>query len=229
MKLLVIEDDVTLSKMLRTTLSSIGNVEVANSGEEGMEKINASYFDLLIVDLMLPGIQGDEIIKEVRKKFTMPIIVLSAISDIDKKINCLNKGADDYVEKPFSREEFLARVEAALRRSNKNFEAFGYNYNNMTVNFTNKMVIIEDKRVEMDRKTYEILELLVRNKELIMTKQQIYDRIWGYYSDTVQTVVEINIFRLRKILSVFALDQNLKTIKSTGYMWTEKEVANGAL
>ena len=116
----------------------------------------------------------------------------------------------------------MARVEACLRRSGGNFRATSYKFKNMEGNFTSKMVNGDGNYEPMNRKTYEILELLVRNKEIIMVKQQIFDRIWGYYSTTGPSVIEINIFRLRKILSEFGLDVHLKTIKSTGYMWTEK-------
>lgn len=223
MKLLIVEDDINLSKMLRSMLISLGEVDVANSGEIGLELIDRTYYDVIVLDLMLTGISGVDVLKAVRKKHTMPVIILSAISDIDKKVECLNNGADDYIEKPFSRNELLARVQAALRRSNENFDANRYSFKNMVVNFNNKMLLINGDRIELNRKTYEILELLVRNKELIMTKQQIFDRIWGYYSDTVQTVIEINIFKLRKALADYDLQHHLKTIKSTGYIWTEKE------
>lgn len=223
MKLLIVEDDLSLSKMLRSMLSSMGEADVANSGEIALDMVERTYYDVIILDLMLTGISGLEVLRAIRKQHQMPVLILSAISDTDKKVDCLNSGADDYVEKPFSRDELLARVQAALRRSNKNFDANCYNFKNMTVNFTNKMLLINGEMLELNRKTYEILELLVRNKELIMTKQQIFDRIWGYYSDTVQTVIEINIFKLRKILAQYDLAHHLRTIKSTGYIWTEKE------
>lgn len=124
--------------------------------------------------------------------------------------------------KPFAREELMARVEACLRRTGGNFSSTYYKFGNMEVNYVNKMMTVDGNYVPMNRKTYEILELLVRNKEIIMTKQQIFDRIWGYYSTTGPSVIEINIFRLRKILAEFGLDAHLKTIKATGYMWTEK-------
>lgn len=222
MKFLIVEDEIALSKMLRSTLSNIAETDIANSGEEATVKLAENFYDLILLDLMLPGMSGYEVLKQVRKDCLMPIIILSAISDTDKKVECLNCGADDYIEKPFSREELLARVQAALRRTNSNFKVNSYSFKNMTVNFTNKMLMINDERVDLNRKTYEILELLVRNKELIMTKQQIFERIWGYCSDTIPTVIEINIFRLRKILAEYDLHKHLKTIKSTGYIWTEK-------
>ena len=222
MRLLVVEDDEKLAKILSVALSSVGDVDIALSGEKALQDVEKTYYDLIVLDLMLGKLSGIDVLREIRRTHLMPIIVLSALSDMDKKIDCFRLGADDYMTKPFAREELMARVEACLRRSGENFSATRYKFKNMEVNFTNKMVTVDGNYVPMNRKTYEILELLVRNKEIIMVKQQIFDRIWGYYSTTGPSVIEINIFRLRKILSEFGLDVHLKTIKSTGYMWTEK-------
>lgn len=222
MRLLVVEDDEKLSKILSVSLSQMGDVDVANSGEQALQAVEKTYYDLVILDLMLGKLPGMEVLREIRRIHLMPVIILSALSDVDKKIECFRLGADDYITKPFSREELIARIEAALRRASGTFSSTDYTYKNMEINYVNKMLKVDGKYIEMNRKTYEILELLVRNKEIIMSKQQIFDRIWGYYSTTGTQVIEINIFRLRKILEPFGLDKNLKTIKATGYMWTEK-------
>lgn len=222
MRLLVVEDDEKLAKILSTALSSISDVDIALSGEKALQFVEKTYYDIVILDLMLGNLSGVEVLKEIRRMYLMPVIVLSALSDIDKKIDCFRLGADDYMTKPFAREELIARIEACLRRAGGNFSSTQYKYGKMEVSYVNKMMTYDGNYVPMNRKTYEILELLVRNKEIIMTKQQIFDRIWGYYSTTGTSVIEINIFRLRKILSEFGLDVNLKTIKATGYMWTEK-------
>ena len=222
MRLLVVEDDEKLAKILSTALSSIGDVDIALSGEKALQFVEKTYYDLVILDLMLGNLSGVEVLKEIRRMYLMPVIVLSALRDIDNNIDCLRLGADDDMTKPFAREELMARIEACLRRTGGNFSSTQYKYGKMEVSYVNKMMTYDGNYVPMNRKTYEILELLVRNKEIIMTKQQIFDRIWGYYSTTGTSVIEINIFRLRKILSEFGLDVNLKTIKATGYMWTEK-------
>ena len=196
MRLLVVEDDEKLAKILSTSLSVIGDVDIALSGEKALQDVEKTYYDLVILDLMLGKLSGMDVLREIRRTYLMPIIVLSALSDIDKKIDCFRLGAD--------------------------FSSTHYKFRNMEVNYVNKMMTVDGNYVPMNRKTYEILELLVRNKEIIMTKQQIFDRIWGYYSTTGTSVIEINIFRLRKILAEYGLDVCLKTIKATGYMWTEK-------
>ena len=200
MRLLVVEDDEKLAKILSTSLSVIGDVDIALSGEKALQDVEKTYYDLVILDLMLGKLSGMDVLREIRRTYLMPVIVLSALSDIDKKIDCFR----------------------CLRRTGGNFSSTHYKFRNMEVNYVNKMMTVDGNYVPMNRKTYEILELLVRNKEIIMTKQQIFDRIWGYYSTTGTSVIEINIFRLRKILAEYGLDGCLKTIKATGYMWTEK-------
>ncbi|HBP52366.1 MAG TPA: DNA-binding response regulator [Clostridiales bacterium] len=222
MRILVVEDDEKLSKILATSLSSLGEVDIALSGEKALQNVEKVYYDVVILDLMLGKLSGIDTLKEIRRMHIMPVIILSALSDVDKKIECFKLGADDYITKPFSREELIARIEVVLRRTGGTLSGTDYRYKNMEVNYANKMLKIDDNYVEMNRKTYEILELLVRNKEIIMAKQQIFDRIWGYYSTTGIQVIDINIFRLRKILQQYGFEQNLKTIKATGYMWTEK-------
>lgn len=222
MRLLVVEDDEKLAKILSIALSQIGDVDIAYSGEKALQNVEKTYYDLVLLDLMLGRLSGMDVLKEIRRMHIMPIIILSALSDVDKKIECFKLGADDYMTKPFSREELIVRIEAALRRSGGSYSAIDYKFENLEVNYVNKMLKIDGNYIEMNRKTYEILELLVRNKDIIMTKQQIFDRIWGYYSTTGTQVIEINIFRLRKVLQPFGFDKNLKTVKATGYMWTEK-------
>ena len=222
MRLLVVEDDEKLAKILSVALSDIGDVDIALSGEAALQDVEKTYYDLIVLDLMLGKLSGMDVLRDVRRMHLMPIIVLSALSDIDKKIDCFRLGADDYMTKPFVREELMARVEACLRRTGGNFSSTSYKFKNMKVNYVNKMVTVDGNYVPMNRKTYEILELLVRNKEIIMVKQQIFDRIWGYYSTTGPSVIEINVCRLRKIRAECGLGAPLKTIKSTGYMWTEK-------
>ena len=178
MRILVVEDDEKLSKILAVALSGLGDVDIALSGEKALQDVEKTYYDLIILDLMLGKLSGMEVLREIRRVHLMPIIILSALSDIDKKIDCFREGADDYITKPFAREELIVRCEAALRRVGGNFRSTIYTFGKMEVNYTQKMVTWGGNYVPMNRKTYEILELLVRNKEVIMTKQQIFDRIY---------------------------------------------------
>lgn len=117
MRLLVVEDDEKLAKILSVALSSLGDVDIAYSGEKALQYVEKTYYDLVVLDLMLGKLSGIEVLREIRRMHLMPIIILSALSDVDKKIECFKLGADDYMTKPFSREELLVRIEAALRRT----------------------------------------------------------------------------------------------------------------
>lgn len=221
MKILIIDGDKRIVNILAVALSEVAEVEIARNREAAKLMVDKSYYDLIVMDIILEDTYGLDLLRDLRAVRLIPIMILTAINELDIKVECLNIGADDYMTKPFVKEELIARTRAILRRSGSSFSAIRYEYENIEVNYVNKMFIIDGKYVEMNRKTYEILELLVRNKNLIMTKQIIFDRIWGYYSSTVQTVVEINIFKLRKTLGEYGLAKHLKTVKSTGYMWVE--------
>ena len=116
MRILVVEDDEKLSKILAVALSGLGDVDIALSGEKALQDVEKTYYDLIILDLMPGKLSGIEVLREIRRVHLMPIIILSALSDIDKKIDCFREGADDYITKPFAREELIVRCEAALRR-----------------------------------------------------------------------------------------------------------------
>lgn len=223
MKILVVEDDVALGNMLVSTLSSIGEVTHAISGEKGETLAISQDFDIIILDLMLPSMQGDEVLRRIRKVKMTPVIILSAIAQLEKKIDMLNIGADDYVVKPFSRDELIARVNATIRRYNKNFLDLRYRYKDLVVDYVSKMVTIGEERLPVTGKMYDMLELLVKNKEIIVTKQQLFDNVCGFYSDTIQSVIEVYAYRLRKLLTKYGYQNSLRTIKTIGYMWTEKD------
>ena len=222
MKILVIEDDVSLSNMLVEMLKTVGEVRAALTGEKGLALAKEDTYDIIILDLMLPGIQGDEVLRKLRQEKMTPVIVLSALGSVEKKVDLLNIGADDYLAKPFSRDELIARVKATLRRYNKDFEECAYHFGGLSIYYNSKMVTFEDTRLPIVGKMYEMLELLVKNKEIIVTKQQIFDSICGFYSDTIQTVIEVYAYKIRKLLASVGLADHLKTIKTIGYMWTEQ-------
>lgn len=227
MKLLVVEDDKKLSKMLCETLSTIGVCEAAYDGESGLEKILTNDYDVVILDIMMPQMNGDEVLMNVRKQKATPIIILSAIGMTERKIEFLNMGADDYMTKPFSREELLARVHATMRRYNKDFSQLRYQLGKFVLDYSSKMVTYDGNMLPITGKPYEVLETLIKNKEIIVTKQQLFDSVCGFYSDTIQTVIEVYVYRLRKLLAQYGLAECLQTIKTIGYRWSESVIQRG--
>lgn len=225
MKFLVIEDSESLnniiSEILRT-FEGISDVESAYDGERGLFLAEANKYDLIILDLMLPKMDGKDVLRKLRQKSNCPVLVLTALNDIDTKVELLELGADDYITKPFERAELLARVLSILRRYNDNFGVNIYRYENMEVNFFKKQVTINGERVEIVGKLFELLEYLVRNKEQILSKDSVFNRIWGFESETISTVVEVYVSKLRKILANYGLNDNITTIKNVGYIWSER-------
>ena len=222
MKILVIEDDRNLNKAICEMLSKIAETEAIYDGEDAMFAVEKKVFDLIILDIMLPHVDGFEILKKIRTIGTCPVIMLTAKDGINNKVKGLKLGADDYMTKPFYRDELIARVEALLRRSNNNFDGFKLVFKDMVFDINQKKVTINGENLEVIGKSYDILEYLVRNKDIIIPKEQLFNRIWGFESDTVWSVVEVYVSNLRKLLKKYDYHIYLKTLRNVGYMWSEK-------
>lgn len=220
MKFLVIEDNETLNHSIVEILAPMGKSDSAYDGEEGFFMAGTKSYDLIVLDLMLPKMSGLELLKQLRKTNNCPLLILTALGDVQKKIEGLKLGADDYMTKPFERDEFLARVEAILRRHNNNFKT-NYVCDNIELDFAGKMFKINGKYVKVSGKMYDILEYLIRNRNIIIPKEQLFNRIWGFDSETIITVTEVYISNLRKLLAKYGESNHLKTVKNVGYMWCE--------
>ena len=223
MKLLVVEDDKNLNKSICEMLSSFGEIDSSVDGEEALFKIEQDIYDLVILDIMLPGLDGFQILDKMRQTTTCPVLMLTAKDSIEDKVKGLGLGADDYMTKPFYRDELIARVTALLRRSNNSFQGLNLIFKDMKFDLSHKIVTIKGKKIDIIGKSYDILEYLVRNKEIIITREQLFNRIWGFDSDTIWSVVEVYISGLRKTLKEYGYSKYLKTLRSVGYMWSEKE------
>lgn len=223
MKILVVEDDRNLNNSICEMLKCLGDTENSYDGEDALFKIDQDIYDLVILDVMLPGMNGFDILQEMRKKSNCPVLMLTAKDSIKDKVKGLELGADDYMTKPFYRDELVARASAILRRYNNNFKGLNLTFKDMKFDLAHKTVFINDNKIELAVKQYEILEYLVRNKEIIITREQLFNRIWGFDSDTIWTVLEVYISGLRKILKEYDYAKYLKTLRSVGYMWSEKE------
>ena len=223
MKNLLVEDDKHLSKAMCEMLKTVADVTPVYDGDEALYIFEQSnIYDLVILDIMLPGADGFTVLKAIREKSKSPVMMLTARDSVRDKVKGLNLGADDYLTKPFYRDEFLARVEALLRRSNNSFQGLQLKFKNLEFDITHKTVTIDGKPVEIVGKTYDILEYLVRNQDIIIPKEQLFNRVWGIDSETVWSVVEVYVSNLRKVLREYGYDGYLKTLRNVGYMWSEK-------
>ncbi len=218
---MVVEDDKNLNASICETLSALADVEGVYDGEEALFLSEQDIYDLIILDVMLPKIDGFTILENIRKFSNVPVLMLTAKDTVQDKVRGLKLGADDYLTKPFYRDELLARTEALLRRYNNNFEGLRLTFREMKFDLVHKSVTIGGEKLDIVGKTYDILEYLVRNKEIIIPKEQLFNRVWGFDSDTVWSVVEVYVSNLRKILKQYDYHKYLRTIRNVGYMWTE--------
>ena len=222
MKLLIIEDDHTLSDTIKETTQEMFHTEQAFDGEEGLFLAEQNIFDCIILDIMLPYLNGYEVLKKLRSQnITTPVIMLTAKDGIGDKIQGFKAGADDYLSKPFHREELLLRLEAIVRRSGGELKQNTLSFKDLKLNIKNKTAYLGEEPVKLNGKQFDLLEYLVNNKNIILTKEQIFDRIWGFESDTSTTVVEVYASNLRKTLKKFNYDHYIKTFRGLGYMLSE--------
>ncbi|GKV54070.1 hypothetical protein NCCP2222_00170 [Sporosarcina sp. NCCP-2222] len=165
---------------------------------------------------------GYEVLRQLRQNnITTPVMMLTAKDGIDDKIQGFKVGADDYIVKPFHREELLLRLEAILRRVGGFHEENTRTFKELKLDLKMKTASIGDDQLPVNGKQFDLLEYLIVNKNTILTKEQIFDRIWGFESDTSTTVVEVYASKLRKNLKALNYDRYIKTFRGLGYMWTE--------
>lgn len=223
MKLLVVEDDVHLLKTMKTLLEEEGyQVDPTDCGEEGCYMAEQGIYDLVVLDRMLPGMDGLQIVRSVRnKQVVTPILFVTARDSVEDMVSGLDSGADDYITKPFEVAELLARVRALLRRRGTVDGDAGLEYNRISLNVRTKEAAVCGTPLELTQKEFELLEFLLRNREQILTREQICMRVWGLDSDIGSNVVDVYVYYLRKKLKAFACDHFIQTIRNVGYMLKE--------
>ena len=171
---------------------------------------------------MLPEMSGYDVLLKLREnKVYTPVLILTAKDSISDKLKGFRYGADDYLVKPFETEELIARLEAIIRRTNGNYNSQLLEFKDMTINLQNRQVMIKDKEVPLQGKQFDILEYLISSKNTIVTKEQIFDKIWGFDSYTTTNVVEVYASGLRKTLKKYGYDKYIKTVRGVGYIVNE--------
>lgn len=218
-KILLVEDDLSLSKSVYDFLKSFAEVKQVFDGEEGLYEAEMGIYDLILLDLMLPEKDGFEVLKELRdQKIDTPMLIMTAKESLDDKMHGFDIGADDYLTKPFYLDELKARIQALLKRTGKLEDANGLSYGNVRLNLTNKSAFVDDTPVELIGKEFDLVVYLMQNQNVILPKEQIFDRIWGFDSDTTVTVVEVYMSKIRKKLKDTDFAQNLATLRNVGYI-----------
>lgn len=218
-KFLLVEDDQALSDNILEILSELGEVTQVYDGSMGLYEAESGVYDLIILDLMLPEMDGYEVLANLRKEgIQTPVLILTAKDGLDDKVEGFQKGADDYLTKPFYREELLLRIKALLKRSLGLFDERYLDYQSLRLNLQNKEVFYEDELLDIQGREFELLVYFIQNQEVILTKEQIFDRIWGFDSETTVTVVEVYMSNLRKHLKGTGVEKQLKTLRNVGYI-----------
>ncbi|PMD70681.1 response regulator transcription factor [Companilactobacillus nuruki] len=221
-RILVVEDDENLANNIASFLSDFSEVDIENDGLSGKFAASEDVYDLIILDIMLPEMNGYDVLKNIRDdKINTPVLILTAKAEIDDKIHGFNLGADDYLTKPFHREELQVRVKALLKRSGALADDSVLKIRNLEVNLNSHDIIANSEQVALNGKEYDLLVYLLQNKNTILTKDQIFERIWGFDSDTSITVVEVYMSNLRKKLRPSENDSLIKTIRNVGYIFQD--------
>lgn len=223
MRILVVEDDELLLKAVVSVLTEEGyQTDGAIDGEQGLFLAEQAIYDCIILDIMLPGMDGLRIVSRLRENnVAAPILLLTAKDSIEDRVRGLDTGADDYVTKPFAVAELAARVRALLRGRGAVALSGDLVFGKIRIDQKTKEVTACGEPFHLTVKEYEILEYLVVNKGQILTKEQIFDRVWGFDSDSGLGLVELYIHYLRKKLAEYGCEGYIQTVRSLGYMLKE--------
>jgi DNA-binding response OmpR family regulator len=220
-KILVVEDDHTVQKALKRLFTSNGyNVEIAPTGTAGLELFRSAPPSAVVLDLRLPGTSGQDVCREIKSKApTLPVIVLSANADVVDKVLLLELGADDYVTKPFSPRELLARVQASMRRASR-LAALPdlFSFDDITVDFTRMELTQANRPVTLTAQEFKVLKFFVQNQDRVVSREELLNEVWGYQSYPSTRTVDNHILKLRQKLEKDpAQPLHFRTVHGAGY------------
>lgn len=224
MKVLVVEDNLSLLESIKQILSDEYEVDTADNGDDGLFMAQQNIYDCVVLDVMLPGMDGFEIVQKLRaEKLDTNVLFLTAKDALEDRVKGLEMGGDDYLVKPFQAPELKARIRALLRRSGILSMDIHTKYRGMELFSKERGMVVDGQPVKITHKQYELLEYLIQNKGKILTREQIFDRIWGFDSDTTIAIVEVFIHHLRKKLEPFHYQKDIQTVRGIGYMLKASE------
>ncbi len=223
MKILLVEDERKVANLIKKGFEEEGLiVDIAEDGEVALQKIGASNYDLIILDIMLPGKDGIEVLKEIRARGILkPIMMLTAKDSTTDKVMGLDAGADDYITKPFVFEELLARVRALLRRGQAIEKAQPIQIHDLVIDPVTRKVTRAGKEIELTSKEYGLLEYMARNKNRILTRTMIAENVWDYQFDSLTNIIDVYINYLRKKIDKDHQKKLIHTVRGVGYMIKE--------
>ncbi len=223
-KILVVDDDINICELLRLYLTKDGfDVSIANDGEQAVKMAANGDYSLILLDIMLPRLDGWQVCREIRKTSSVPIIMLTAKGETFDKVLGLELGADDYVTKPFDTKEIVARIKAVLRRSVVTTpDVKEVSYEKLRINLTNYELWVDSKQIDTPPKELELIYYLASNPNRVFTRDQLLDEVWSfdYYGDS--RTVDVHVKRLREKLEGVSDKWSLKTVWGVGYKFETK-------
>ncbi|HMM69721.1 MAG TPA: response regulator transcription factor [Gudongella oleilytica] len=220
-KILIVEDEEKLARFVELELQYEGyEVEKAFDGRAGIDMVKASPFDLVLLDIMLPGLNGIEVLRRIRQTSDIPVILLTARDAVVDKVTGLDSGADDYITKPFAIEELLARIRALLRKKEPGNQAQAKDvvvYKELTLDTRKREVHVKGTVVPLTKKEFDLLELLMENRNIVLSRETILDKIWGYDFSGGTNAVDVYIRYLRAKLEEPFGTKIFSTVRGVGY------------
>ncbi len=221
MRILLVEDEKKVAAFIKKGLTEeFYTVDVASNGEDGLFLAVNTDYDIILLDIMLPGLDGIEVCKRIRKnKILTPIMMLTAVDESGSIVKGLDTGADDYVTKPFVFDEFLARVRSLLRR--KSVSAHSLKVSDLTLDPVKHEVFRGGKKIELTWKEFALLEYLVRNKDRILSRTRIFEHIWGYDAEASSNIVDVYVSYLRDKVDKSYTSKLIYTVRGVGYTLKE--------
>jgi two-component system, OmpR family, response regulator len=220
MQILVVEDDKKIASFLEKGLLEAGfSVDVACDGVDGLSLALTVPYQAAVIDIMLPGLDGLSLIEKLRgRNINIPVLILSARQSVDDRIEGLQRGGDDYMVKPFSFNELLARIQALLRRGQKNADASVLSIGELSLDPLTRQVVRSGEKLELPAKEYALLELLMRNAGRVISKTSILERIYDYNFDPQTNVVDVLVCRLRNSVDKEFDSKLIHTVRGMGYV-----------
>lgn len=224
MKILLVDDERGLTDALSAILKQNKySVDCAYDGENGLDMALSGVYDLIILDVMMPRLDGFSVLKILRdNKLDVPVLLLTAKSEVSDKISGLNLGADDYLTKPFNTDELLARIKALLRRKEK-FTGDVLSFSDVSLDRDTFELICEDRKIALGKKEFQILEMLMLNSGKSINKEKFIEKIWGYDTEAEYNTIEVYVSFLRKKLMAVGAKTEIKSIRGIGYTLGDKK------
>ncbi len=224
MKALIVEDDRILSNNICESLKRKFHMVQAFDGEEGLSRLFREHFDVAILDVMMPKLNGYEVLEQLRAAGnSTPVLMLTALNSSSDQVKGLRAGADDYLAKPFDLDVFQARLDALVRRARRDGDLSEnvFTFLDLAMYTDTRTARIGEGKLDLHGRQFDFLLYLVENKNVIVPKERLFQRIWGFYSSTEYSVVEVYASQIRKALRQFGYEKYLKTVRGVGYILTD--------